>query len=328
MTRKKKNSRGRYKRTDKQKKVISSSNVRRAGSRAGILGSNVYGHLIIAFLEGNNEEYDNSSIKPLGVNLNTWAQRGKREFRNAGLITYKEKKGGRGSRFKISKTAISGHILVEFKEYYSKQILPKVYDKAQRIIRQYSKTTIEKESIFTPKGKRKVKDSQRLGVFGYILETISEGNEHTRIKYDLMELEHKYAKIFEGSLKCSEQEEGAIAYHIERLKKLRKQFERRIVKSDNIKKAGEKEKEFGNILKEIKRDIDKKQSCPNEKIIKRQFEDALSFVKVKFSTYSIHDIFEEMLFQSALRYRLDEETDKYYLTAWLYQSLVLSDFTG
>src|SRR3989338_4105381 len=107
MTRKKKNSRGRYKRTDKQKKVISSSNVRRAGSRAGILGSNVYGHLIIAFLEGNNEEYDNSSIKPLGVNLNTWAQRGRSEFRNAGLITYKEKKGGRGSRFKISKTAIS-----------------------------------------------------------------------------------------------------------------------------------------------------------------------------------------------------------------------------
>lgn len=324
----KKKARGKYKRTDKQKKIISSSNMSREGSRVGIFGSQVYGKLVIELIESDTTELDNNSIKHL-VNLNTWAQRGKKEFKDAKLIAYKSKKGGRGSKF-ITKD-IKNSIINEFKKYYSKQVLLKIYDKVQRLIRVYSKTTIEKESIFTPKGKRKVRESKQLGVFGYVLETIAEGNEYARIENDLTELEHKYTKIFLGSIKCSETEEELISYHIKRLKKLKKEFEGVSVKIDKIdivKKAGEMEKKFGIVLKEIESHIEKKQNAPNDKIIRELFKNALSFIRVRYEGYSIYDIFEEMLFQLALKFRLDEGSDKYYLTAWLYQSLVLSDFTG
>lgn len=74
------------------------------------------------------------------------------------------------------------------------------------------------------------------------------------------------------------------------------------------------------MLYSIRTDIDKTQSKPDDEKIISMFNEAISFIKVKFNTYC--NIFEEMLFQSALKFRFNNKSitgkDKYYTTAWLY----------
>ncbi len=331
---KKKSSKGKYIRTDKQKNAIIQSNMRRRGSKfksqyenSSIFGSKIYGRLIIDLLESNETKRDNKDIEHL-INIKTWAKRGKREFLKEGLIRYKVKHGGRGCKFNFARKTLASILYSKYKAYILKRVLPKIQGKIERLIREHARTTIEKKALFKDKGKRKQKQSKKSGIFGYVIETISEGNEHERIQHYLTELKHKNTKIFLGELNCSEEEEESIAYHIQRLKELSKQFEGISLKSDIIKEAGRLERRYAEVLEDIENDIFETKTAPKEKTFKSLFKEALSFTRVFYQDYSIYDIFEEMLFLSALKFRSNEESGKDYLIAWLYQSLVLSDFTG